>query len=93
MEEDYSDLDPNKVVLSFRGRGEGTELNIVDKCLEQILVQRRKEASVERAMSSTSRSFGEGCSATPKENVLGGDGDESDLEIGQVSTPNVNVHA
>ena len=47
MAEDYSDLDPNKVVLSFRGRGDGTEVNIIDKCLEEILLQRRKEA-VER---------------------------------------------
>ena len=87
MAEDYSDLDPNKVVLSFRGRGDGTEVNIVDKCLEEILLQRQKEA-VERAMVSTSRNLQEGSVEAPEATERHGDSEESDIEIRQVATRN-----
>ena len=89
LAEDYSDLDPNKVVLSFRGRGEGTEVNIVDKCLEEIAIRRREEAA-EKAIASTSRVFDENVPPKPAK-AAGEDADEeeSDIEIRQVLPRNV----
>ena len=50
--EDYSDLDPNKVVLSFRG--DETMVNCIDKSLEEIVARRRKEAEEIAKRNSTS---------------------------------------
>ena len=91
MAEDYSDLDPNKVVLSFGGRGGGTQVNIIDKCLEE-LVSRRREEAAEKAIASTSRVF-EDVREPSEAAEVAADDEESDIEIRQVSTPNVNEMA
>ena len=43
MAEDYGDLDSEKVVLSFRGRGADEEINCVDKCLKELIARRKSE--------------------------------------------------
>ena len=102
MAEDYGDLDSEKVVLSFRGRGADEEINCVDKSLKELIARRRseheKQPSVqadttarwpdnEAAMEFTAR-VNQKAAETPPAASSHGHDEESDIEIKLVSPLN-----
>ena len=101
MAEDYGDLDSEKVVLSFRGRGMDEEINCVDKCLKEVIARRISEkenqptpqvdtTENEEAMEFTARTDQKASGAQTLEAIPDADEEDGDIEIKLVST--LNMH-
>lgn len=78
MAEDYSDLDPNKVVLSFRG--DVTTVNCIDRSLKEIAIRRLKEAEA-KAMQFTPSDQQTASVETPPQKTCVEVEEQDDIEI------------
>ena len=78
MAEDYGDLDPNKVVLSFRGRDLQTEYNCIDKSLKEVMARRQREAAQESHEEQCAEGEAGTEVAAPQKSP---ESEESDVEI------------
>ena len=80
MEDDYGDLDSEKVVLRFRGRGMDEEINCIDESLKE-LVARRNGKSADKEKQGTDNWNDRNEEDTNSADMGNPASDESDIEM------------